>query len=163
MKLKLTPALTGLFAGLLMAAIFLFGYANRDNTKLPIELLATLAFSAGIILSVILYVKSAENHVKFWDKFNVGFRSFIVSILVMVVFTYVFNKLHPEFKEESAAMEKTRITSTEKSKTPIEIDQYIADYKKGYITALVSKTIFGYLIIGAVVTAVTAAFTSRRK
>lgn len=163
MKLKLTPALIGFAAGLLMIAISLFGYANRDNTKLPIELLATLAFASGIILSVILYVRSSDTIIKFWDKFNTGFRSFIVSILVMVIFTYVFNKLHPEFREESAAMEKTRISTTEKSKTPNEIDQYIADYKKGYITALVSKTIFGYLIIGAAVTAVTAAFTTRRK
>ncbi|HRG23770.1 MAG TPA: DUF4199 domain-containing protein [Chitinophagaceae bacterium] len=162
MKFKLTPALFGLFAGLLMVAIFLFGYANRNNTKLPIEILATLAFSAGIILSVLMYKNTDDSRVKFWDKFNVGFRSFIVSILVMVAFTYVFNKLHPEFKEESAAMEKTRIISTEKSKTPTEIEQYIADYKKGYITALVSKTIFGYLIIGAIVTAITAAITSRR-
>jgi hypothetical protein len=163
MKLKFTPAIIGLTAGLLMVAILLFGYANRENTKLPIELMATLAFAAGIILSVILYIRSADTVIKFWDKFNTGFRSFIVSILVMVIFTYVFNKLHPEFREESAAMEKTRIITTEKSKTPGEIDQYIADYKKGYITALISKTIFGYLIIGAAVTAVTAAFTNRRK
>lgn len=163
MKLKLTPALIGLTAGLLMAAIFLYGYANRDNTKLPIEIMAMLAFAAGIILSVILSVRSANTALTFWDKFNTGFRSFIVSILVMVVFTYIFNKLHPEFRDESAAMEKTRITTTEKSKTPAEIDQYMADYKKGYITALISKTIFGYLIIGTAVTAVTAAITNRRK
>ena len=163
MKLKFTPALTGLLAGLLMVAILLFGFSNRNNTKLPIELMAFGTFAAGIILSVFLFLKAAESPVKFWDAFNIGFRSFIVSILVMVAFTYIFNKMHPEFKEESAAMEKARITSTEKSKTPLEIDQYIAEYKKGYITALLSKTIFEYLIIGAVVTAVTAAFTTRRK
>ena len=75
MKLKLTPALIGFAAGLLMIAISLFGYANRDNTKLPIELLATLAFASGIILSVILYVRSSDTIIKFWDKFNTGFRS----------------------------------------------------------------------------------------
>ena len=162
MKFKLTPALIGLIAGLLMAAIFIYGYVNRANTKLPIELLATVAYTTSIFLSVILFVRSADYAIKFWDKFNIGFRSFIVSILVMVLFTYVFNKMHPEFIEESATMEKTRITA-EKSKTPDEVNKYVADYKKGYIPALISRTIFGYLIIGAAVTAVSAAFTNRRK
>jgi hypothetical protein len=51
----------------------------------------------------------------------------------------------------------------EKQKLPNEIDSEVATYKKQYTLKLVSGAIFGYLIIGAGVTAVISILSARRK
>jgi hypothetical protein len=70
--------------------------------------------------------------------------------------------MHPEFAEESSVEYKAQLIA-EKQKTPNEIEAEVADYKKQYTLRLVSISIFGYLIIGAGVTAVTSALLTRRK
>jgi hypothetical protein len=46
---------------------------------------------------------------------------------------------------------------------PTQVDPEVATYKKQYTLKLVSGAIFGYLIIGVVVTAAISAFLMRRK
>ncbi|MBC7872514.1 MAG: DUF4199 domain-containing protein, partial [Ferruginibacter sp.] len=94
--------------------------------------------------------------------FGQGFKCFIVVTLLMAVFYGIFNYQHPEFAKETAAGYKEQLVK-ENQKTPAEIESAIATFKKQYTLKLVSGAIFGYLIIGAGVTAAVSAFLTRRK
>ena len=51
----------------------------------------------------------------------------------------------------------------QRDKTPVQIDELVAQAKKRYTTGIIYLTVFGYLITGAVITAVGSAILMRRK
>lgn len=129
----------------------------------PFHYLVFAVYAVGIIWTLVSFSRSPENTGKFGVLFNTGFRCFIVATLLMVVYTFTFNKLHPEFGEESAAAYNKELLVNPESKTPVEIEEAVARYRKGYTMALVYGSIFGYLIIGVAVTAVASVILTRRK
>ena len=162
MQINLTPAVKGLLTGTLMIGIALASFYGGLPADSPLQYLIYLAYVLGITWTILTFRQSDKFTGAFWDNFNQGFRCFIVVTLLMVAFTALFSKLHPEFAEESAKMYKAQLIKEEKSKTPLEIDAAVTSYKNGYTTMLVYSSIFGYLIIGATVTAVLSAFTRRK-
>ncbi len=162
MKLKLSPALIGLITGIVMITIVMISYSARLSEDSSLQYLVFLAYTAGIVWAVLLYTRSERYAGGFWNAFNPGLRCFVTVILIMIAFTIIFNKMHPEFTTESAALYRDMLVK-EKGKTPVEMDEMVDGFKSGYLTMLVYRSIFGYLIIGALVTAITAAITSRRK
>ncbi|MBI5371151.1 MAG: DUF4199 domain-containing protein [Sphingobacteriales bacterium] len=163
MNMKLTPALKGLITGLLMIGIALASFYGGLPADSPLQYMVYFTYAAGIVWTIMAYQRSETFTGKFWDAFNQGFRCFIIVTLIMVVFTVLFSKMHPEFATETARMYKEQLLKEAKSKTPAEIEEEVTRYKNGYTTMLVYSSIFGYLIIGAAVTAVTAAITTRRR
>jgi hypothetical protein len=80
----------------------------------------------------------------------------------MVIFTFVFNKMHPEFKEDMAKAYNEELVKKGNS-TPAEIADKIVKMKDYYLTMLISGAVFGYLLIGAVITASTSVLFLKRK
>jgi hypothetical protein len=118
-------------------------------------------YAAGIAWTLISYKRSDAFTGKFADLFGQGFRCFIVTILIMVAFTYIFSMLHPEFAEEAAQYYREELVKG-KNTTPEKIDELVAKAKKQYTTGIIYFTIFGYLIIGTIVTAAGSALLMRR-
>ncbi len=160
--MTLTPAIKGIItAALMIAIVFITFYANMPADS-PFQYLVYALYAVGIVWTIVAYRQSANFTGKFGDTFSQGFRCFIVVTLLMVVFTFIFNKMHPEFGAESARSYKEQLTK-DKSQLPADIEANVARYKKGYTMALVYGSIFGYLIIGAGVTAAVSALITRRK
>lgn len=147
----------------MMATSLITFYTLPPNS--PLHYLVFAVYALGIIWTLVAFSKSPENTGRFGTFFNTGFRCFIVATLLMVIYTFTFNKLHPEFVEESTIAYKKELiaTATEKSMMPDDIEEAVARYKKGYTMALVYGSIFGYLIIGVAVTAVASITLTRRK
>ena len=80
----------------------------------------------------------------------------------MVVFTFAFNKMHPEFKEDMVRAYKEEMLKKGNS-TPDEMLKNIEKAKEYYLTMLISGAIFGYLLIGAAITAATSLLFIKRK
>jgi hypothetical protein len=161
MQIKLSPALKGLITAALMIGLSLFTFYTLAPDS-PLHYLVFGVYALGIVWTLIAHLKAAENTGRFWSYFNAGFRCFVVVILLMVLYTFVFNKMHPEFAEESAGIYKKELIASATSKTPTEIDDAVASYKKGYTMAVIYGSIFTYLIIGVVVTALTSLILTRR-
>lgn len=162
MQVTFTPALKGLLTGSLMiglALAFFYGGLAPDS---PLQFLIYLVYGLGITWTIRSFRQSPKFTGLFWDNFNQGFRCFIVVTLLMVAFTALFSILHPEFAEQTAKLYKEQLIKEATSKTPAEIDAAVASYKNGYTTMIVYSSIFGYLIIGAAVTAVLSALTRRK-
>jgi hypothetical protein len=160
--MKISPALKGLITAAVMIAIFLLIYSQGKDADPRLQYAVYLAYGLGILWAIVAYRRSEKFTGKFGDNYNQGFRCFIVVTLMMDLFYGVFNYFHPEFAEESALAYKEQMLK-EKQKLPNEIDSEVATYKKQYTLKLVSGAIFGYLIIGAGVTAVISILSARRK
>ncbi len=160
--MKLTPLVKGLITAAAMIGVFLLIYSLGKNANPAIQYVIYLIYGLGILWTILAYRRSDAYTGKFGDIFNQGFRCFVAVTLVVAVFYGAFNYLHPEFADESANLYRDALIK-EKQKLPSEIETEIATYKKQYTLKLVSGAIFGYLIIGAGVTAVISVLTTRRK
>lgn len=145
----------------MIAIVLITFYANMPADS-PFQYLIYALYALGIVWTIVAYRQSADFTGKFGDSFNQGFRCFIVVTLVMVLFTFGFSKMHPEFATESAQAYKEQLLK-DKNQLSTDIEPAVARYKKGYTMTLVYGSIFGYLIIGAGVTAAVSALLTRRK
>ncbi len=159
--MKLSPLVKGLITGgvLIITSLATYKYLPQES---PLHYLVFAVYAIGIVWTLIAWRYSTAYSGRFADGFNAGFRCFVVATLIMAAFVYNFNKSHPEFAEQSAVYYREQLVK-ENNKSPVEIDKAIAIYKKQYTLKLVSGAIFGYLLIGAAVTTLTAFSLTRRK
>jgi len=162
MHKTIPPAVKGLITAILMIALVLMIYYAGDTADPNIQYGVYAIYGAGLVWTLLSYRKSDHFTGSFASVFNQGFRCFIVVTLVVVAFTGIFSNMHPEFAEQSSLAYKQQLVALNE-KTPLEIDREVSNYKKQFTLRLVSVSIFGYLIIGAGVTAITAVLLTRRR
>jgi len=161
MRTKFRPLIIGLITGILMIVVVLILFYQSNQTNSPFQYIVYVLYVAGIIWTLISFRNSASFTGKFIDLFGQGFRCFIVITLVMVLFTGIFLKMHPEFAEQAAESYKKEL-SKKGDKTPDEIEEIITKGKKQYTVYIISVSIFGYLIVGAAATAIVSGFLTKR-
>lgn len=120
------------------------------------QYLVYLIYLGGIAWTLI------DSDGNFGQLFSLGFRHFILVTIMMVSFTYLFIQYHPELAEQEKAA-TISYYQDKGDKTPLEIEEIARKAKKQYALAMVSISIFRYLIIGAAFSAGTAAIISRKK
>ena len=162
MLTRLTPSGKGLITSLLMIATALGFYYSDLPPDSPLHYLLYVVYALGILWTLFGYRRSSSFTGTFGDLFTRGFRCFIIITLTMVLFTGIFTKMHPEFAEETAKAYREELMK-KNEKTPPEIESEVASIKKQYMIRIVSRSIFGYLIVGAGITAVLSALLTRRK
>lgn len=172
MTKQLTPLAKGLITGVLMMIAFLLPYysGNTDNKTYTTAIWAITwaLFAAGIIWTLIDYRNSPRFIPKFGELFKEGFRCFIVAILILILTIMVFFSGNPRYREEDAVRVREELTLKKTANgqpafLPKEIDDQVASYKKYYLVGIVSLQIFGYLILGSVITAAGSAIILTRK
>lgn len=163
--MKITPAIKGIISAVLMIAVILVIFYSRATANNAIQYLVYIFYGLGIVWTIVAYRQSPANTGKFGELFGQGFRCFIVVTLLMALFYGLFNYFHPEFAEETAVAYKAHLLEqvTKKEILPTQVESELATFKKQYTLKLVSGAIFGYLIIGAAVTAAVSAASMKRK
>jgi hypothetical protein len=152
----------GLITGLVMVGMSLAIYYSGQPFDSPLQYIIYAVYAGGIIWTLYEFSKSEENTNKFAAFFLQGFKCFIVIALLMVVFTFVFNKMHPEFKDAMAKAYSEDLIK-KGDKTPAEVLTNVEKAKDFYLTMMISGAIFGYLMIGAVITAAASLLFMKRK
>lgn len=109
----------------------------------------------------LLFFNRSESQA-FKDFFQIGFRHFILVTLLMALFSYIFIQLHPNLIEDSAKQLRLAIQASN-NRTPAEIERDVKLFIEGYPTAMVSRTIFGYLVVGSLVTAISSFLLTLQK
>ncbi len=154
MNKKISPLIKGLITGVTMLVFALVMFLTKQTAESNLQYVNYVLYAGGILWTVFDYSRSETYTGKFGDIFAQGFRCFVIVTLIMVTFTGIFSKMHPEFAEESSVYYKEELLKTEKkNRTPAEIEEKVALYKKQFTTGLVSTAIFGYLIMGTIFTA----------
>jgi hypothetical protein len=158
-----TATQKGLITGAAMIANSFFIYKVQSNFDNKLQYITYCLYVAGVVWTMIGFSKTASADTKFGSYFSQGFKCFIVVTLLMVVFTFVFlTMLHPEMKDEMAVSVREGLIK-QGNKTPKEIEEAVVMAKKSFVPALVMAAVFGYLVIGAMVTAVTTAVLMQTK
>lgn len=154
---SLSPAIKGLITSILMIIVALFIDQFKNQVQPSVQYLIYLIYALGIFWVLIVYKRSPEYTGKMSTMFGQGFRCFIVITLLMVVFTAIFVKMHPEFAEQESQLTREYFIK-QGDKTPLQLDELAANAKKQYAITIISVSIFRYLIFGAVITLAIAAF-----
>jgi hypothetical protein len=157
--MKVHPALIGLISSGLMIVALLAGYYQLISDAATAQLVAYGCYAAGLVATLLLHGSPPKG---FAGNFSTGFQCFIVITLVMVLFTYLFNALHPETAQQAAAALKDSLIKAN-NRTPDEIERDVNLFREGFATMVVSRSIFGYLIYGAITTAIGSFLQTLRK
>ena len=152
----------GLITGTLMVATSLILFYTHQAFDSPLQYIIYAVYLGGIIWTLYSFSTSINEPVKFSRFFLEGFKCFVVVTFIMVIFTFIFNKMHPEFKEQLAVAYKDDLIKLGNS-TPSEVEQGVIKMKDYYLTILISRTIFAYLFLGAVITAAASFVFKKRK
>ena len=159
---NLSATYKGLIAGTLMILISIGIYFYRGSFENKLQYITYFVYIAGIIWTLIGYKQSDAEPKTFKNYFSQGFRCFIVVALMMVVFTWVFLMLNPGLKADMAVQYRADLVKKGNYTAP-EIDTMVVKAKEYFTTMLISMTIFGYLLIGSLVTLIGAAFLRQKK
>lgn len=160
--MKISPSIKGLVTAVLMITVILSVYYAGETANRNIQYLVYILYALGITWTIFAYRQSLSFTGKFKDLFSQGFKCFIVVTFIISIFYGWFNYLHPEFAEQTANAYRESLIKGNQT-LPADIETEVATFKKQYTLKLVSGAIFGYLIIGAVVTAILSAILTRRK
>ena len=159
---NIPAAYKGFIIGVLMVATALIGY---NILKWPVnekeQYVLYLIYTMGIIWSLLSAKKDTSIN-NFKEFFGIGFRTFIIATLLMVIFTFIYFKLNTSHRDFGIA-ENKKLLLAEGNHTPVEIDNNAEQLKNIFISMMVGITTFKYLILGALITAVGAAFLSAKK
>ena len=158
--MKLSATYKGLITGAVIIGLSVAIYYFKGSFDNNLQYITYTVYVAGIIWALVDYSKSATGEKTFKNLFTQGFKCFIVVTLLMVVYTWVFLKMHPAMKEEMAVKYRSEMEKTG-NYTAAEIDKQVALAKQYFVTALLSAAIFGYLLIGSCVTAIGSLFLKK--
>ena len=118
----------------------------------------TYSLYVGGILWALLDFKNSDAEKKgFKDYFSNGFKCFIVVTFIMVLFTLIFTQVDATLKDQMAIKYRADLAS-KGNYTPVEIDTMVQKAKDYFNIMLTSMAIFGYLIIGAMVSVIASLF-----
>jgi hypothetical protein len=152
----------GIITALIMIAISLGIIATKTTSDSLIGYSIYIVYAAGIIWTVVDYAKHNPESRTFGTLFSQGFKCFIIVTLLMVAFTGIIFQFHPEWAEDSSKAYHAYLQK-QGNNTPLEIEKLVATHKKQFTLSNIASAIFGYLITGALMTAVASGFLLRRK
>ncbi|CAN5775101.1 hypothetical protein BH11BAC4_BH11BAC4_19950 [soil metagenome] len=159
---NLSATIKGFITGVIMILISIAIYYYRGSFENKLQYITYFVYIAGIIWTLAGYKQSHAEPKTFKTYFAQGFRCFIVVALLMVLFTWVFLMLNPHLKAEMATQYRADLLK-QGNYTPAEMDSMVLKAKEYFTTMLISVAIFGYLLIGSLVTLIGSAFLSQKK
>ena len=158
-----TPRTKGLVTVIIMIALALFFfYGLKKPFDSNYQFIIYTVYTAGIIWCLWDFKKTAPENSKFKDFFSAGFKMFVIVTLIMVFFVLIFFYLNPNITDARLA-ENNKLLLAEGNHTPAEIEKNANEMKRIFIPMMLGITTFMYLFLGALVTAIAAAFLSSKK
>lgn len=153
----------GIFTGLLMVALALFFYYGlKQSFESNFQYIIYCVYTAGIIWALVDFKKRAAADTKFKEYFAAGFKMFVITTLIMVLFVFIFFYINPEIRDSKFA-ENTKLLLEEGNHTPDEIQRNTEQMKKMFLPMMAAITTFTYLFLGSLITVVAAGFISQKK
>lgn len=145
-----------------MLGVTILLYYTNQPANSPLGNIVFAIYAGGIAWTLLAYYRSPEYTGRFGDIFGKGFRCFIVVAVIMVTFIVVFNLLHPEIADQSAELYRQDLIK-KGDRSPDAIESMVAGFKKQYTLQLIYPVIFGYLIVGSLITAAGAGLLLMRR
>lgn len=116
----------------------------------------------GITTALVVFRKSPAFTGSFQQLFGQGFKCFATIAIVMTLFTAILLNAKPQIREDFTNSYRTAMVKENKDRTPAQIDEDVKQFHSQFNTVFIFMPIFGYLIIGSLVTAGVSAALMRR-
>jgi hypothetical protein len=159
---NLSATYKGLVTGFLMLLVSIGIFYTKGNFESNLQYITYALYVAGILWTLNSFHKNNRDNKSFKDHFTEGFKCFIVVTFLMVLFTFIFTKMNPEMKEQMGINYKADLVAKGNYTSP-EIEAMVQKAKDYFTIMLTSMAIFGYLIIGSMVTLIATLFFTKKK
>jgi Protein of unknown function (DUF4199) len=159
---KLSATQKGLVTGLIMIMLLVLSLLAKLPQNGAAQYLAYFVYTMGVVWTLVVFGKTKEHKNTFKEFFNEGFKCFIVVTLLMVLYSFIFAKMNTVYRDAYADIMKVELTK-QGNYTPTEIAKQVSSMKSNFALTMTAGAVFFYLIIGALVAAVTSAFITRNK
>ena len=159
---NLSATYKGLIIGVLMLAVSAGIFYTQGNFESNLQYITYALYVGGIIWTLNDFHKKNPENKSFKNYFTEGFKCFIVITFLMVLFTFIFTRMNPEMKGQMATNYRADLEA-KGNYTVAEINMMVQKAKDYFAIMLTSMAIFGYLIIGSMVTLITTLFFMKRK
>jgi len=143
---------------IIVSIICYYGFNLPENGKSQYLILSI--YLLGIIW-VLLTVDHSLKPYRLRDYFSEGFKAFIVVTLLMTVYTFIFHKINPQIMEKGIS-DNNALLYEEGNKTTHEIEENAEKLRSIFIPMMLMISTISYLILGALITLVTAGFLSQK-
>lgn len=155
-----STAVKGLIITLLLIIFALVVHYTGMDQNSALQFVGYGIFILGIILSIAGYAKNIDYNSTFGKYFLHGFAVSAIITCLMIIFMWIFVTLDPSIKEQSLqkaaeAMDKNPAISDEQKSQALEIT------KKFFLVGVLAGTLVGYLLVGTIVSLITAAIIKK--
>lgn len=159
---KISATTKGMITGVLMIFISIVIFLTQGGFDNNLQYIAYFIYVAGVVWALNDYRLSSAENKTFKSFFTVGFKCFVVITFLMVLFTFIFNLVEPSLKQQMAANYRADLTA-QGNYTPAEMDKMIRTAEEYFNVQITSRAIFGYLLIGVMVTVITSFIFSQQQ
>ena len=153
----------GLITGALMivaCVVCYYGLKIPFNSKE--QFIVLTVYTIGIIWSLLAFNKEGTEEKKFKAYFQAGFKTFIVVTLLMVIYCIIFYNLNTAIRDTWIS-NNNQMLLKEGNHMPAEIAENAKQMKSIFLPMMVGIHLFKYLIVGVLITVVTAGFLVSQK
>ncbi len=159
---RISATIKGLITGIVMILISIAIYTTQGGFDNNLQYIAYGVYVAGVIWALYDHRQSNAANKSFKGFFTIGFKCFVAVTFIMVIFTYVFNLVEPSLKQQMAANYRADL-SNQGNYTPAEMDKMVKTAEDYFNIQLTSRAIFGYLLIGTMVTVIVSFIFSQQQ
>ena len=148
MENKQTHIPYGFVMGIIMAVVSLAVYVAGFAFKPGMQYVSYIPFLVGIILNALAYSKANDGYVTFGNVYGSCFKASMIVALVMVVWALITIFVFPEMKDKAMVMAHDQMAKDPKMSEET-IDTALGYTKKFWNVIVISASIFGTLLYGA--------------
>jgi hypothetical protein len=148
-------------AVMVIISLVLFYQFNFSDSG-TVKIICYIVFAVGIVATLLNFKFNSKAEKTFKEYFSEGFKMFVVVVLIMAVFTYIFYKLNPQIFETALA-EINSYNIKDTNKTALDVEENSKQLRRAFMPMTIATNVIIYLIIGSIVTVVTAGFLSQKK
>lgn len=160
---SLSAKYIGILIGIIMVSLCLYLFYTmhlppngRNQYFIP------AIFTGGIIWGLLSFHNKVNGPAAFKEYFSEGFKIFVVVTLIMALYTFIFYKLNPQILEDTLVTNNELIIK-EGNHTPGEIETNSNKLRSIFMPMMLTVNTLKYLLLGTLVTAITAGFLSQKK
>ncbi len=156
------PVHIGLITGVVMILSSLLSfYVLHVPAQSKFQLFVYTIYTAGIVWALWSYHRNSDTAPRFKDYFSEGFKTFIVVVLLMVIYTFIFVKMNPHLLD-GFIEENNKALAAQGNRTQAEIQANASQIRSYFALTMAMGALIMYLVIGALISVIGAGFLVQR-
>ena len=144
---------------IVVSLLLFYVFHLPENGKSQYVILVT--FIIGMLWTMVDFHIKQKITPRFKEYFSEGFKAFIVVTLLMVLYAFIFYRLNPQIMEKGIE-ENNILIAKQGSRTPAEIIENANKLRTIFIPMMLFITTMKFLILGTLITVVSAGFMSQK-